>query len=338
MNASISSSPTADAKVAAPIELIAETFNKMEGRLRVSVTHACQLSCQFCHREGINDHWKPVHISPPFLKSVVDAYASIGGSLVELTGGEPTLHPQISDLVSNIAQSSCRIILCTNGLRLDRLQKNIERGDIDYIKLSLHATEANSKTSSLLGKAWDIGRLKANVEAARLAGARFQLIFTHSASNTQYLEGVVRMARDWDTDLQIVDLIPTRVGNPATQLGYKRGLDAVPAIASLAKLEREIRDRTGAVLKLYKSPSGRSWEIKDYHYGLLHSDMCVGCVKRDLCGEGIYALRVDALGQVKPCLLRDDLQKDISQVSQPEIVRTLSATLRAMLSGRLEWG
>jgi molybdenum cofactor biosynthesis enzyme MoaA len=57
---------------------------------------------------------------------LVNEYSTIGGKFVELTGGEPTIHPKIGELVNAIASPEIFLILCTNGLRLDRLDEQIQ--------------------------------------------------------------------------------------------------------------------------------------------------------------------------------------------------------------------
>ena len=310
----------------------------MQGRLRISVTHACQLACKFCHQEGIENHWQPTHIDKSFLVDLVDAYSTIGGKFVELTGGEPTIHPKIGELVDAIASPERFLILCTNGLRLDRLDEQIQSKKIDLIKLSLHATDTANSTKMLLGNAWDFPRLEHNVERALLSGTKFQLIFTHTHQNSEFLESVLSLALMWGVDLQIVDLIATRLKQPALELGYMSGDDGEKIVKQYAMLERIVKDRTGAVLKLYRTPAGNSWEIKDYHYGVLHSAMCNGCTRRSDCGEGIYALRVDANGVVKPCLLRSDLQRYVdSPFTSKQMRSTLETTLIQMMSGVMIW-
>lgn len=313
-------------------------FNELQGKLRVSVTHSCQLQCKFCHQEGIEQHWKSVSISPELFGRLVKAYRHLGGEFVELTGGEPTLHPEIGRLLEIAHSAGAYSILCTNGLMLDRAMKQIKEEKVDLIRLSLHATDSSEASKALLGNHWSFDRLRGHVELALGLGVDVQLIFTHSGKNTKYLEKVLELALQWNVNLQVVDLIATRVHHPASELGYVTGEEGQRIIASRAHLEREVRDRTGAVLKLYRTPSGKVWEVKDFHFGLLHSGMCEGCSLRQDCGEGIYALRVDALGVVKPCLLRDDLQKILTPDSEPgTIEQVLDERLQLMLSGVLTW-
>ena len=316
-----------------------QRFNELQGKLRISVTHACQLRCKFCHREGIDEHWKNITVDPAFFTRIVQAYRNLGGRFVELTGGEPTTHPRIGHLVDIAHERGAETILCTNGLKLDRVLPQIREGKVGLIKLSLHATDSDEQAKSLLGNAWRFEKLRSNVDKALAAGAAFQLIFTHSHQNTRFLEPVLDLALQWNVDLQVVDLITTRAHRPAEELGYVTGEQGQQIITTRgAYLEREVRDRTGAVLKMYRTPAGKVWEVKDYHFGLLHSSMCNGCRRRQECGEGIYALRVDALGVVKPCLLREDLQRNVpSSLETSGIERVLTETLGLMLSCELAW-
>lgn len=320
---------------------VVERFNALQGRLRISVTHNCQLHCRFCHQEGIERHWiTTANIDRKQLKTLVASYAQLGGQIVELTGGEPTIHPDISGLIDAIAElkRDLRVILCTNGLRLDKVFDKIKQKKLDLIRLSFHATDSSPDTKQLLGNAWDVERLEQNVKNALQLGARFQLIFTHSGKNTHHLPYVLEKANQWNVDIQIVDLIRSRAGRPDQELGYRAGSEARAVVNAYADYVQKITDRTGAVLELYRSrQTGREWEIKDYHFGVLHSDMCADCKLRSTCGEGIYALRVDATGIAKPCLLREDLQQKVDPARPREVQRVFKKLLDAMLSGSPNW-
>ncbi len=322
------------------IEKAVTQFNSLKGRLRVSVTHSCQLHCQFCHQEGIEGHWKPVHIEVDFLLRVVKSYAHLGGMYVELTGGEPTLHPRIADLIDVTADNAHHLTLCTNGLLLNRVQGKITERKINLIKLSLHAMDEKAGSKALLGQAWDLERLKRNVSNALDAGAKIQVIFTHTQVNREHLEPILQLALAWKVDVQVVDLINSPFRRPGATLGYVPGDQTDQIISCHSELRYIARDRAGSILRVYRTPAGARWEVKDYHYGVLHSDMCIGCNLKDDCGEGIYALRVDANGLVKPCLLRGDLQASLplrGEDSNGAYLKVLAGALGMMMAGHLEW-
>src|SRR5688572_2479825 len=93
-----------------------ERFNAMQGKLRVSVTHACQLRCRFCHQEGIDRHWASVHMAPAYFRTLLSTFTQLGGQYVELTGGEPLMHPYFANLLREASLYRRHICVHTNGL------------------------------------------------------------------------------------------------------------------------------------------------------------------------------------------------------------------------------
>lgn len=320
---------------------IVARYNQMHGRLRISVTHQCQLRCHFCHREGIEEHWVSRSVPLRELSALAQAYAGIGGRYLEITGGEPTLHRDIDRILRTGHATGCDIILCTNGLRLDRVLSAAEAGCVQLVKLSLHHDGSDKDgASKLLGKAWNYAQIKRNLEALLALGTPVQLIFTHTGANEGQLDSVLRNALDWGVEVQVVDLIASRVSDVSMELGYRTGDQSELILSRYARLESEVTDRTGAILRRYRTPADIVWEVKDAHFGVLHSGMCDGCPLRHQCGEGIYALRVDSLGIVKPCLLRSDLEETISfsTIGDQQLREFLRRAITNMLSGPLEWG
>ncbi|MDB5703278.1 MAG: cyclohydrolase subunit MoaA [Sphingomonas bacterium] len=317
-----------------------ELFNRMYGRLRVSVTHQCQLRCHFCHREGIADHWVSRSMAVRNFDALAQAYAQIGGKYLELTGGEPTLHPEIDQLLRLARASGCDVILCTNGLRLDRALAAAEAQCVQLVRLSLHHDGSDPEGARrLLGKGWSFDRIERNLNKLLELDVPVQLIFTHTGANEGQLDAVLRRAFAWGVDVQVVDLIPSRVADSSDELGYRTGEQAELIVSHYAQLEQTVTDRTGAILRRFKTPSGASWEVKDSHFGVLHSGMCARCSLRSKCGEGIYALRIDSLGVIKPCLLRSDLEEimPIESTAGHQIEGILEGAIMRMLADPLDW-
>jgi molybdenum cofactor biosynthesis enzyme MoaA len=304
-------------------------FNRMQGKLRVSVTHACQLHCRFCHQEGIGTHWRPVHMGLDYFRAVLDVYSAMGGWYVELTGGEPLIHPRISDFLKVAAEFKRHVTVHTNGLRLDRILPEVRVGCVQLIKMSLHAAANSSEARGLLGTAWDFDRVAANICRVIDTGIQVQLLYTLTKNNAAALPAVLDLALQWGVDLQLVDLIRSRNNDPLPALGYRAGNVLEDQVRQRAVYETTVSDRTGAKLKIFKTADGATWELKDTHYGLFHSAMCLNCPLKSICGEGIYALRVDAAGILKPCLLRQDL--DATTKTHPVDERQLRSTMTRLI-------
>ncbi|MEH0985967.1 radical SAM protein [Micromonospora sp. CPCC 205556] len=282
-------------------------FNEMSGRLRVSVTHACQLRCKFCHQEGISDHWQPIHMDPVVFGRVVDAFCALGGKEIDVTGGDPLVHPRIIEVLEHLADRNIHRALCTNGLLLHRVRKPLEQGYIDEIKLSVHAS-SDSVGKELLGAAWSEKQMDAMLGLARDVGVAVTINFSVTSENVQEFEMVLQKSLAMRTNLLVIDLIGTRWDLQQRGLRETSTNAIVSRIAALAEPAGVVHDRTGCRMTRFTSPTGNLWMVKDVRNGLLFTGMCNGCQLKQRCGEGVFVLRIDSRGTFRPCLIRPDLE------------------------------
>lgn len=76
----------------------------------------CNYDCAYCPAE-IHDNTSP-HTDIEILKSTVDKLVSLGDVRISLTGGEPTVHPQITELIDYIKHVGVSwLSITTNGSR-----------------------------------------------------------------------------------------------------------------------------------------------------------------------------------------------------------------------------
>lgn len=110
------------------------------GRISAIVfTRGCGFRCPYCHNPELVD---PVRYTPslpvePILK-FLDARRGLLQGVV-ITGGEPTLHPDLPDFLSEIASRGFAIKLDTNGSNPALLEHLVVQGLCDYIALDLKA-------------------------------------------------------------------------------------------------------------------------------------------------------------------------------------------------------
>ncbi|MBK9035400.1 MAG: radical SAM protein [Myxococcales bacterium] len=86
----------------------------------VTITSACNLDCPICYVHNKNED--AYHMGPDdFAKVLAHLRDDHGGELdiVNITGGEPTLHPHLLDLVRAAQREGIhRVTVCSNGVRL----------------------------------------------------------------------------------------------------------------------------------------------------------------------------------------------------------------------------
>ena len=83
---------------------------------------ACNLACEGCGRIR---EYEAVIDRTVSLEKCLAAVEEAGAPIVSIAGGEPTLHPQIHDIVNGITARKKFVYMCTNALLMDRVMRNI---------------------------------------------------------------------------------------------------------------------------------------------------------------------------------------------------------------------
>lgn len=102
--------------------------NKVAGRKRFPLVtmleplEACNLACEGCGRIR---EYEPVIDKRLSVEQCLDAVEEAGAPIVSIAGGEPTLHPQIDEIVNGIVARKRFVYLCTNALLMGRVMKRI---------------------------------------------------------------------------------------------------------------------------------------------------------------------------------------------------------------------
>ena len=119
------------------------TLKDQHGRgieyLRISVTDRCNFRCLYCMPlEGLN--WLPKHdiLRYEEITEVVRQLAPLGLRRLRLTGGEPTLRPDLARLVGMLRSVSGveDIALSTNGVHLPSMSRDLALAGLTRVNIS----------------------------------------------------------------------------------------------------------------------------------------------------------------------------------------------------------
>ena len=114
--------------------------------LRLSVTDRCNLRCQYCMPE--QDYvWLPRTDLLTFeeIDTLVDVFTGLGTDKVRITGGEPLVRKDLSDLIALLAQKAAikDIALTTNGILLADQVEGLRAAGLPRITVSLDTLHAD---------------------------------------------------------------------------------------------------------------------------------------------------------------------------------------------------
>lgn len=79
----------------------------------VRITNKCNLSCSHCFHEGVGP--EGVHMGPDTFGQTLDFARKLGVRVVLLSGGEPTLHPNLLEMMHKVFDAKMYCVVTSNG-------------------------------------------------------------------------------------------------------------------------------------------------------------------------------------------------------------------------------
>ena len=118
---------------------LTDSFGRGIDYLRISVTDRCNFRCLYCMPlAGLE--WLPKSdiLSYEEIAHVVGELAPLGLRRLRITGGEPTLRPDLERLVAMLREIPDieDISLSTNGVKLPQIASSLKRAGLDRINMS----------------------------------------------------------------------------------------------------------------------------------------------------------------------------------------------------------
>jgi GTP 3',8-cyclase len=121
------------------MDSLVDSYGRKIEYLRISVTDRCNFRCLYCMPlAGLQ--WLPKEeiLSYEEIASVVRQLAPLGLRRIRITGGEPTIRPQLERLIAMVREipEIEDIALSTNGLRLAELAPTLKCAGLDRVNMS----------------------------------------------------------------------------------------------------------------------------------------------------------------------------------------------------------
>ena len=179
--------------------------------VRLSITDRCNFRCVYCMEPGDRFLPKMELLNLGEYLRLVDVLLELGIRTLRLTGGEPTLYPQLDELIEGIGQRDLDdVAMTTNGSQLDpeRLAHWRAHG-LRRLTFSLD-TLREDRMASITRSRTTVAHVLEAIEQARNAG------FPRPKVNAVIIRGVnddevadfAELARRRDLDVRFIEFMP----------------------------------------------------------------------------------------------------------------------------------
>ena len=309
-----------------------DRFGREIDYMRISVIDSCNLNCYYCNPQDNNKNCQAINIlSVKKVLCIVRAATRIGITHFRLTGGEPLLHPQIDEMVSQIKKipGVRSVSLTTNAVLLAQHAKQLKEAGIDSINVSLDTIDASEYEH--ITKKPLLHKVEHGIDAAIECGIRVKINVVLTPQTD--VVALTRYASKKGTDIRFIEMMPVGEGHTNGVEPYEKVIGALLEVyGTPCHIDTENREEINSG---YNNSDNGPAEYYSFH-GL---DIRVGLIQAihgkfcDTCNR----IRVTADGRLMPCLgssvtmdlvpdswdFADDAEKDFS------IVRALRAAIKA---------
>ncbi len=292
-----------------------DPFGRRHVYLRLALTHRCNLNCTYCRPSGCGTVTTGPILPSGSILRLVRIFAALGICKVRLTGGEPTLRPDLPDLVSRIAavQGIGTLALTTNGVTLGSLAAPLRRAGVENLNVSLDSLR-RERFLKITGRDLLPAVLK-GIGAALEAGfepLKLNTVVMGGVNDDELLE-FVELARSKPVNIRFIEYMPFRENGWSREgfVSHERMRERIERVHRLVPVGQG--EHTGGVAKDFSVEGFR---------GQISFITPLSDVFCDRCNR----LRVTADGKLKTCLFAPaglDLAKALAREASDAAVARL---------------
>lgn len=292
--------------------MLTDSFDRRFSYLRLSITEVCNFRCDYCLPEGTDcgPEARAHDLTIDEIRRLVTAFARLGMRKIRITGGEPSLRKDLTDIIALCKQTPGieTVALTTNGYRMTKDVDDWYAAGLDAVNVSIDSLD-HAKFKMITGH----NKLQKILEGLdRAAELGIPSIKVNSVLMKHYnddaMDDFLDFVRERPITLRMIELMQTG-DNPEFFDRHHLSGDVVIDRLRQEGWQERLRGRDSG-------PAREFWH-PDYAGGIgmimpYSKDFCATCNR----------LRVSSQGQLFLCLFVDEHQslRHLLQSDDPEPV------------------
>jgi len=293
---------------------LSDSFQRPLNYLRISVTDRCNLRCTYCMpSEGISLMPHEDILSYEEICIVARAAAELGIVKVRLTGGEPLVRAELTNLVAMLAriEGIDDISLTTNAVLLQCCADELKSAGLRRVNVSLDSLR--SDRFQRITRVGNLDDVLGGIEAARQAGldpVKTNTVVVRGMNDDEVLD-FARLTIEDEWHVRFIEYMPFSNGKKVDHLLVPVS-EMKQRIETLSKLEPSLSSGGGPA-RYFRLPGARG------------TIGFISPVSEHFC-RSCNRLRLTADGKLRPCLFSDteiDLREPLRQGAAADDIKRL---------------
>jgi cyclic pyranopterin phosphate synthase len=303
-----------------------DSFGRDIHYLRISLTDKCNMRCVYCMSEDMVFQPTEDLMTTAEILRLVNLFARLGVDKIRLTGGEPSIHPDLIPIVRGIhAAGITRISMTTNGLRLSDLSQPLKEAGLERVNVSVDTLDPDR--FHRVTRWGHLDKVLAGIYAAQAAGLtplKINAVVARGFNEDDVVE-LARLTLSHPWQVRFIEMMP---------FGDVAGF-AQSATVSQTEIMQRIEGELGPLHPIDEARLDGEARL----YRLDGAQAAVGfisTVTNPFCAS-CSRVRLTADGHLRLCLLRDDEGDLLTPMRRGATDDQLEALIRNLI-WRKPWG
>lgn len=268
-------------------------FGRTIDYLRISVTDRCNERCLYCMPEGYKG-WERTtdHLTAAEITRLVRITARLGFRKFRLTGGEPLVRGDLTEIVREMAKIPGveTIALSTNGTRLAAQAEVLRQAGLRTVNISLDALDPVIYKGITGGQVADVLAGIRAAMAAKFESIKLNCVLLRGKNESE-LWPLTLFAAEHGLPLRFIELMPLSRTDVLTEENFLPAGEVMQRFREKDKLIPQTTRRLGnGPAKYYLLE--RTGALVGFIGALTNLNFCDDCNK----------IRLTADGKIRPCL------------------------------------
>ncbi len=260
--------------------------------MRISITDRCNLRCRYCMPEDIELLPMEELLRFEEIGKVCTAAVALGITRFKITGGEPLVRRNCTDLISiiNRIPGVEQVTMTTNGVLLTKYAAELRAAGLSAVNISLDTLD-RQRFIDITG-ADHLPEVLQSIDEAMKQGLKVKInTVLQRDKNADEWPRLIELAKDRPIDVRFIELMPIGRGDQNQGVSNDGLLNSLREMFSDVYKDERIHGNGPAV---YYHISGFDGSIG--FISAIHGKFCGSCNR----------LRMTSTGELKPCLCYKD--------------------------------
>lgn len=269
---------------------ITDSHGRVFRKLRISVTEACQFRCFYCMPHASPPVMRPGHLDAAGFSRIARALTEVGVRDLRVTGGEPTLRPDLDEILLALGEiPRTRLSITSNGQFLPRHFPALRRSGVRTLNISLDSLRPDS-FRAITGRSLE--PVLDAIQGALAEGFSVKVNCVVSRGrNDDEIVAFGEFAQRTGVEVRFLELMKIGPGGSDHARDFVSADQVQERLAQAFGWEALPRGVDETAFRVQLSGGGR--------IGFIASE------SKPFCG-GCSRLRLSVRGELRSCLMRDD--------------------------------